>query len=172
MANPPLKETELLFEEETTDPVLEGGARYVSGAFRLTDSLGTYNPRFGGGGYLTIIAAANNPSVTQGAYLSVAGVPTTPGNSPPVLPFTGRIVSAAVGVDESAAPGVPWAVEVMVNGSVELTLSHPTGASTEIFDDSLSVPVSAGDRISVRNAVAGSTTLDKPIVSIVFRLET
>lgn len=43
------EEDELALREDTTDPSVEGRLRYVSGAWRLVDSIGVYDPRGGGG---------------------------------------------------------------------------------------------------------------------------
>ena len=169
MANPPLKETEIVFDEESSDASSVGTLRYVNGELHGRDADGVYDLRLGGGGYLTVTASSASTTVTGGTYLSIGGVTTHPANSPPSLPFDGKIVAASVGVDTSAGPGAAWSIEVLVNGVLQLTLSQPSGSATELFDDSLSVDVDAGDRISVRNANAG-VNLNKPIVSLVFRL--
>lgn len=44
----PLYEEEIRFEEQAADPAAEGYMRYVSGAFRLVDASGVYDPRSGG----------------------------------------------------------------------------------------------------------------------------
>jgi len=46
----PSLEEETRYDEQTEDPTEEGAVRYVSGAFKLKDSLGIYNPRTGGSG--------------------------------------------------------------------------------------------------------------------------
>ena len=45
--NGPLYEEEIRFDELSTDPTDEGYMRYVSGDFRLKDSIGVFNPRDG-----------------------------------------------------------------------------------------------------------------------------
>lgn len=41
----PSIEEETRYESQIIDPTEEGAVRYVSGSFRLRDSLGVYNPR-------------------------------------------------------------------------------------------------------------------------------
>ena len=43
----PLYEEEIRFEEQSTDPSAAGYMRYVSGDFRMQDSVGVFNPRDG-----------------------------------------------------------------------------------------------------------------------------
>lgn len=43
----------VIFDSAAADPTVAGGMRYVSGSFRLKDSLGVFNPRSGGGGGVT-----------------------------------------------------------------------------------------------------------------------
>jgi hypothetical protein len=47
----PLVETEevLLGGDEVTDPTAQGAIRYITGSFRMKDSIGVFDPRSGGG---------------------------------------------------------------------------------------------------------------------------
>lgn len=171
MANPPLKETEIDLELETTDSPVEGSLRYVNGALKGRDDYGLYDLRLGGGGYLTITASSDNPSVTSGSWLFIGGVSTHPLNSPPTMPFDGTIVAVSAGVDVNSPPGAAWAIDIVVNGVLKTTIQEPSGTLTELYNDGLSIDVSAGDRVSVRSRLSGGNPpLDKPIVSLVLRL--
>ncbi len=170
MANPPFEAGELQLVEDTVDSSTQGSLKHVNGLLIGRDQDGLFDLRLGGGGYLTVTASSSSSTVTPGTYLSIGGVTTHPDNSPPSLPFDGKIVAASAGVDTTTTPGAAWAIEILINGVLALTLSQAVGSATELFDDSLDQNVDAGDRISVRNAVTGSTNLDKPIVSLVFRL--
>jgi hypothetical protein len=69
------EETELLLRDQGSDPTEAGATRYVSGDFRMRDSLGVFNPRTGGSGTDEKVAVSSND--TTPGYLTdklVAGV--------------------------------------------------------------------------------------------------
>ena len=175
MANPPLKETELLFGTETLDPSIGGGVRYVSGSLRVRDSVGVYDPRYGGGGYLTITTAKNQAIVTPGTYFDgTAGASTHPSAAPPSLPFNATLIAACAAVDNDTPPGAQWAVEICVNGICVATLIQPNGSVLTVSNSALSHDVLINDRVSVRNADSlgptPTTTLAFPACTLVFRM--
>lgn len=43
------EEEEVQFQEQSTDPTVEGAVRYVSGSFRMLDGTGVFDPRAGSG---------------------------------------------------------------------------------------------------------------------------
>lgn len=43
----PREDEEVILDEDTVHPTIEGGMRYVSGSFSFRDSVGTYDPRAG-----------------------------------------------------------------------------------------------------------------------------
>jgi len=45
----PRLEEEVQFEEQSSDPTVLGGVRYVSGSFRMLDGTGVFDPRAGSG---------------------------------------------------------------------------------------------------------------------------
>jgi len=173
VANPPLKETEVAFEAETVDSGVSGTLRYVNGRLKGRDVDGLYDLRLGGGGYLTVTYGSSSPTVTAGTWLSSSGVPSTPENSPPGLPFDGTLTAISIGVDTQSPPGSSWGIDLFVNGvstgAPTQVITTTNGTVTEFADDGLSLDVVKGDRIGVRVA-SGFATLNKPHVSLVFRL--
>ena len=171
MANIPFETTEIQLDEDVTDPTIVGGLKNVNGILKGRDEDGVYDLRLGGGSYLTINVGKNQNPVTPGTYLAtVDGGSTHPRAAAPSIPYKATLTAATMAVDVDVEPGVAWAMEILVNNVLKVTLVQPDGSLTSFATDSLSVDVEPTDRISIRNANSGSVNLALPICSLAFRL--
>ena len=95
---------------------------------------------------------AKQGNLAAGAYMRFGELITDDTSTGYITPLSGNIVASSIGRSDTDLSDI----EVLVNGSVVLTLNTSAIATTELHTEA----VSAGDLISARNKVGGNTMSD------------